>query len=173
MILFLIFVTSSPLFATIMFRNSTQDGTKFYYQCQRFHPLMSWRICTKWDGDSSEDIRCPIINNWRPCMVKRSKDHKLRLRNFDARHGRIGTGAVVKNRKGLNGVKRGKGTCYQWKEKGQCSRGDRCSFLHESNEREQKPEHNAATPSEPSFSRGRSVSKKRSIQSKSIHGAIL
>ena len=31
-------------------------------------------------------------------------------------------------------------------------------------DRAQKPEHTAATPSEPSFSRGRSVSKKRSIQ---------
>ena len=31
-------------------------------------------------------------------MVKRRKDQKLRLR--DARHGRIETGAVVKNRKG-------------------------------------------------------------------------
>ena len=32
-------------------------------------------------------------------MVKRSIDQKLRLRNFDARHGTIETGAVVKNRK--------------------------------------------------------------------------
>ena len=37
-------------------------------------------------------------------MVKRCIDQKLRLRNFDARHGRIETGAVVKNRKGLSGV---------------------------------------------------------------------
>ena len=37
-------------------------------------------------------------------MVKRSIDQKLRLRNFDARHGRIKTGAVVKNRKGVRGV---------------------------------------------------------------------
>ena len=37
-------------------------------------------------------------------MVKRSIDQKLRLRNFDAKHGRIETGAVVKSRKGLNGV---------------------------------------------------------------------
>ena len=50
-------------------------------------------------------------------MVKRSTDQKLRLRNFDARHWRIETGAVVKNRKGLSGVEGGKGTCYQWKEK--------------------------------------------------------
>ena len=25
----------------------------------------------------------------------------------------------------------GKSTCYQWKEKGQCSKGDQCSFRHE------------------------------------------
>ena len=31
-------------------------------------------------------------------MVKRSIDQKLRSRNFDARHGRIETRAVVKNR---------------------------------------------------------------------------
>ena len=64
-------------------------------------------------------------------MVKRSKDQKLRLRNFDARHGRIETGAVVKNREGMHGVEGGKGTCYQWKETGQCSKGDQYSFWHE------------------------------------------
>ena len=57
-------------------------------------------------------------------MVKRSIDQKLRLRNFDASQRRIETGAVVKNRKGLSGVKGGKGICYQWKEKGQCSKGE-------------------------------------------------
>ena len=56
--------------------------------------------------------------------VKRSIDQKLRLRNVDARNGRIETGAVVKNRKGLSGVEGGKGICYQWKEKGQCSKGN-------------------------------------------------
>ena len=99
-------------------------------------------------------------------MVKRRKDQKLRLRNFDARHGKIESGAVVKNRKGLIGVEGGKGTCYQWKEKGQCSQGDRCSFRHEAQDREQKPEHTAATLSEPALSRGRSVSRKRSMRGK-------
>ena len=33
-------------------------------------------------------------------MVKRSTNQKLRLRNFDAVHGRIESGAVVKSRKG-------------------------------------------------------------------------
>ena len=104
-------------------------------------------------------------------MVKRSIDEKLRLRNFDARYGRIETGAVIKNRKGTRGIEGGRGTCYQWKEKGQCSKGDQCSFRHESNDRAQKPEHTAATPSEPSMTRGRSVSKK-SIQGKNNHGAL-
>ena len=68
-------------------------------------------------------------------MVKRSIDQKLRLRNFDARHWRIETGAVIKNRKKKCGVEGGKGTCYQWKAKGQCSKGDQCSLRHESNDR--------------------------------------
>ena len=91
--------------------------------------------------------------------VTRSFDQKLRLRNFDARHGRIESGAVMKSRKGLSGVEGGKGICYQWKERGQCSKRDQCST--------------AATPSEPALSRGRSVSKKRSIRDKSNHGSIL
>ena len=106
-------------------------------------------------------------------MVKRSIDQKLRLRNFDARHGQIETGAVVKKRKALSGVEGGKGTRYQWKEKGQCSKGDRCSFRHETQDRA-KPEHTTATPSEPTVSRGRSVSRKKtSIRVKSNTGLIL
>ena len=96
-------------------------------------------------------------------MVKRSENQKLRLRNFDARHGRIGTGAVVKNRKETSGVEGGKGICYWWKQKGQCSKGNKCTFQQEGNDRAVKAEHKAATPSEPSMSRGQSVSKKRSI----------
>ena len=96
-------------------------------------------------------------------LVPNYQDQKLRLRNFDARHGKLESGAVVKNRNGLMGVEGGKGMCHQWKEKGQCSKGDKCSFRHESNDHAQKPEHAAATPSEPTASRGRSVSRKRSI----------
>ena len=118
-------------------------------------------------GDSSENIDSQLSK------IEDNGEDEYKSRNFDARHGRIETGAVVKNRKGMSGVEGGKGTSYQWKEKGQCSKGDQCSFRHESDDRAQKPEHNAATPPEPSFSRGRSVSKKRSIQGKSNHGAIL
>ena len=97
-------------------------------------------------------------------MVKRSIDQKLRLQNFDARHGRIESGAVIKSRKGLCGVEGGRGICYQWKEKGQCSQGDRCSFRHVTQDRAQKSEHTAATPSEPTAPRGRSVPRKRRRQ---------
>ena len=106
-------------------------------------------------------------------MVKRSIDQKLRLRNFDARHGKIETGAVVKNRKGLSGVEGRKGICTGGKKKSQCSKGDQRSFRHESDDRAQKPTPKAATPSEPPMTRGRSMSKKRSIQGKSNHCAIL
>ena len=68
-------------------------------------------------------------------MVKICIDQKLRLRNFDVRNERIETGAMVSSRRRLSGVERGQGVCYQWKAKGQCSRGDQCSFQHDGDER--------------------------------------
>ena len=72
-------------------------------------------------------------------------------------------------------LKEEKGICYQWKEKGQCSQGDKCSLRHEIQDRAQEPEHTAATPSEPTVSRGRTkcVEEERSIRGKSNHGSIL
>ena len=68
--------------------------------------------------------------------------------DFDARHEKIETGAVVKSHRGVSGVEGGKGICYQWKEKEQCSKGDQCSLRHESNDRA-KPTPKAEPPSEP------------------------
>ena len=68
-------------------------------------------------------------------VVKRSIVHKLRSRNFDAGNERIETGAVVTIRRGQRGVERWPEDCYQWKAKGQCSRGDSCSFWHDDNKR--------------------------------------
>ena len=125
-----------------------------------------------YDMEIHQKISVPNYQKLRT-MVKRSIDQKLRLRNFDAWHGRIESAAVVKSRKGLIGVEGGKGICYQWKEKSQCSQGDRCSFRHEAQDGAKKPEHTAASPSEPTLSRGRSVSRKRSIRGKSNHGSTL
>ena len=180
-------IYSLSLFMMIIFRNSIQDGMKFYYQCQGFHPMISCKVCTKlrrresaqlktalelYDMEIHQKISMPNFQKLKT-MVKRTKDQKLWLRNCDAMHGRIETGAVIKNRKGLVVVEGGKATCCQWKEKGQCSKRDQCSFRHESDDRAQRPEHNAATPSGPTVSRGRSASRKRSIRGKSNHGAIL
>ena len=102
-------------------------------------------------------------------MVKRSIDQKLRFRNADARNDRIETGAVVTNRRGQRGVDRGQGECYQWKAKGQCSRGDKCSFWHDGNERA-KPTVKTAPSSEPPTPRGRSASRKRNLRGWSPSG---
>ena len=71
-------------------------------------------------------------------MVKRSIGQKLRSRDLDARNWRIETGAVVKNRRGQSSVQRGLGECWQWQAKGQCLKGDNCSFRHDENKRVKK-----------------------------------
>ena len=96
-----------------------------------------------------QQISMPDYQNLKT-MVKRSTDQKLRLRNFDARNKRIVTGAVVTNRRGQRGVKRGQ--CSLWKAIGQCSRGDKCSFRHNGHERA-KPTPKTAPPSLPSASK--------------------
>ena len=39
-------VLDYALFMTIIFRNSIQDGMKFCCPCERFHLMMSWKVCT-------------------------------------------------------------------------------------------------------------------------------
>ena len=69
-------------------------------------------------------------------MVKRSIDQKLRFRNIlTPEMIELKQESVVKNRRCQRGVERGQGECYQWRAKGQCSRGDKCSFWHDGNER--------------------------------------
>ena len=102
-------------------------------------------------------------------MVKRSIDQKLRFRNSDARNDRIETSAVVTNRRGQRGVDRGQGERYQWKAKGQCSRGDKCSFWHDGNERA-KPTVKTAPSSKPPTPRRRSASRKRNFRGRSPSG---
>ena len=120
-----------------------------------------------YDMENHQKISMPNDQKFflkKKTMVKRSIDQKLRLRNFDARHGRIETVAVVKSRKGSSGVERGKGICYQWKEKGQCSKGYQCSFRHGA-----KPTPKVEPHSEPQSSKtlGRSVSRKRNVRGSS------
>ena len=64
-------------------------------------------------------------------MVKRSIEQDLRIRNFEARNGNYETNAVVKNQGTKQREQRSLGDRWQWKAKGQCSKGDNCSFRHD------------------------------------------
>ena len=165
----------------MMFRILIRDGTKFYCRCQKFHPMISWKVCTKWriresdqlktelelfDMEIHQKISMPKYQKLKT-MVKRIIDQKLRLRNFDARHWRIETGAVVTSRRGLKGVEKRHGVCYPWKTKGQCSKGD--SFWHDSDERA-KSTPKTTPSSEPPTQRGRSASRKRILRGRSPSG---
>ena len=144
------------------------DG--LYCLCWRSHVMTSRKVCTHWGYVSPRNSRTGLelndmdmqqkrsMPNYQKLktMVKRSVDQKIRLRNFYARHGRIELGAVIRSRQGSIGVDGGKVSVTSGKKKGQCSQGDKCSLRHENQDRAEKPEHTAATLSEPTVSRGRS-----------------
>ena len=295
-------ICSLLFFMTIMFRNSVQDGTKFCYLCQKFHPTMSWKVCIQWTilnhcdqkrvtlisrilrcrmrelhllwtkssriptsrkmsvwrnrklrkrigscawdrsltlytttfellvlmipylmtpiyfqllwwcsriwcemgwnaivddkkstrwcsgkfvqiehtwvratqnririvrhGDSSEDIDAQwskIWRRWWKGVHIRSYDYETSMPEmieFEAV-------AVVTNRRGHRGVERGQGECCQWKAKGQCSRGDQCSFWHDGDERAKSTPKNAPS-SEPPTQRGRDASRERNFRVRSL-----
>ena len=144
------------------------DG--LYCLCWRSHVMTSRKVCTHWGYVSPRNSRTGLelndmdmqqkrsMPNYQKLktMVKRSVNQKIRLRNFYARHGRIELGAVIRSRQGSIGVDGGKVSVTSGKKKGQCSQGDKCSLRHENQDRAEKPEHTAATLSEPTVSRGRS-----------------
>ena len=103
-------------------------------------------------------------------MVNGNMYQELRLRYYDARNERIETGVVVTSRRRLCGIERRQG---QWKAKGQCSRGDKCSFRHDGDELA-KSTPKTAPPSEPPTQRGRRASRKKNPQRpQSILGASI
>ena len=72
--------------------------------------------------------------------VKTSIGRKLRLRNFDARSEKIETGVVVLRIAGVNVVlKEDQENAIIGEQKGQCSRGDSCSFWHDDENKRAKP----------------------------------
>ena len=103
------------LFVTIMFRNSTQDGTKMLLSKTKIlsddilESLYKLRIrgsaqfktvLELYDMGIHQKILMPNYQRLQT-MVKRSIDQKLRLRKFDVRHEKIEKGAVVKSHKGI------------------------------------------------------------------------
>ena len=81
-------------------------------------------------------------------MVKRSIEHSLRKKNFEARNGNFERCAVVKNQRDKNSVnQRSLGDCWQWKANGQCSKGDNCSSPHDKDKRAKSTQPNPSPSS--------------------------
>ena len=97
--------------------------------------------------------------------------HRLRIKNFEARNGNYDRNAVVKNQETKEREQRTLGDCWQWKDNGQCSEGDNCSFRHDINKRATLTQPN---PSQNSFMRQneRNASKTRSPRGRSPSGRM-
>ena len=97
-------------------------------------------------------------------MVKRSIEHSLRVKNFEARNGNYERSAVVKNQGTKQREQRSLGDCWQWETNGQCSEGDNCSFRHDINKR------GKVTPSNPSPNSFMQQNERKSSRTRSPRG---
>ena len=114
------------------------------------------------DGDSSEDIDAQLSK------IEDDGEKKQRSETPIAKHWR----QTRENRNRSRGQE-SKGLNWRWKRKRYLlpverrrpvSKGDQCSFRHESDDRAPKPTPKAAPPSEPSMTRGRSALRKKKRQ---------
>ena len=95
--------------------------------------MMFWKLKTVLD-------LCDMENSSKDTDAQLSKveDDGEEIRNFDYEILTPGMRELRQGqwfRRGLSGIETGKGVNYQWKAKGQCSRGDQCSFQHDGYER--------------------------------------
>ena len=108
-------------------KNLSDDILESLYKLRIRESEQLKTVLELYDMEIHQKIPMPNYQRLRK-MVKRRKDQKLRLRNFDDRHEKIETSAVVKSHRGLSVVERGKGICYQWKEKGAVCEGRPMQF---------------------------------------------
>ena len=104
-------------------------------------------------------------------MVKRSIDQNLRMKNFEARNGNYETSVVVKNQGTKQREQRTLGDCWQWKANGQCSKGENCSFRHDTNKRAKSTQPNPS-PRSSTQQNGRNAPRTRSPRGKSPRGRM-
>ena len=86
-----------------MSKKPSDDILESLYKLRIREPAQLKTVLELYDMEIHQLLSMPIHQKLKT-MVKRSIDPKFRLRTFDARHGRIGTGAVVEDRKGTSGV---------------------------------------------------------------------
>ena len=104
-------------------------------------------------------------------MVIRSIEQNLRKKNLEARNGNYDRNAVVKNQGTKQREQRTLGDCWQWKANGQCSKGDNCSFRHDTNKRAKWTQPNLSPRSSTQQS-VRNASRTRSPRGKSPSGRM-
>ena len=104
-------------------------------------------------------------------MVKRSIEQNLRLKNFEARNGNVETSAVVKNQWVKQREQRSLGDCWQWNATGQCSKGDSCSFRHDTNKRAKSTQPNPS-PRSSTQQNKRNASRSKSPRGRSPSGKM-
>ena len=90
-------------------------------------------------------------------------DQKIRTRNFQARNERIETGVLVKTHNGK---------CCQWKAKGQCTKGDACSFRHDESKSGKAAQSSSLAARPPTQNDGNISSKGKSPRVRSPFGKI-
>ena len=124
-----------------------------------------------YDMEMQQKISMPNFQKLKT-MVKRSIETPIA--NFDARHWENRNRSSGQESKGLKmALKEDKVYAINGEKKASVRKRDQCSFRHESNDHAPKPTPKTATLSEPSMTRGRSVSRKRSSRGKSQTGRIL
>ena len=126
----------------------TDDVLESLYKLRIRESNQRKTVLELYDMEIHQKISMPNCQKLKT-MVKRSIDQKLRITKFRRQE-----------RENCDRKEQWLRYCYQWKAKGQWSRGDQSSFRHESHDRE-KPTPEAAPPSEPPTPRGRSASRKR------------
>ena len=104
-------------------------------------------------------------------MVNRSIEQNLGMKNFEARNGKFETSAVVKNQRMKQREQRSLGDCWRWKANGQCSKGDNCSFRHDTNKRAKVTQPNPS-PGSSTQQNERNASRTRSPRVRSPSGRM-
>ena len=87
-------------------------------------------VLALYDREMNRDRVSPSYPRLRTMV--RHIDQTIRTRNFKARNERIETRVLVKSHKEKVSVERKVGEYFQWRATRQCSKGDSCSFSHES-----------------------------------------
>ena len=109
-----------------MFLIPSDDVLESLYKLRIRESVQLKTVLELYDLEIHQKISMPNCEKMK--TIVKSIDKKVPLRNFDARHEKIETGAVLKNRKGRIGVEGGKGICYQWKEKRPVFEGRQMQF---------------------------------------------